>query len=155
AVLPIISIFEFLPQSGIDRQGEFRAVAMINMTRYTIGNGAMLGFAFSGHSYMSLAYGQLVSGFVAAIAANILGWRHASVRLGGTRWREIMVYGIQVLASTGIGAVSARIADLIMGRLLGLAALGLFSRASGLNSLIIDNFYLIIVRVVFVDLAEQ
>src|ERR1019366_1278350 len=62
---------------------------------------------------------------------------------------------LHMLAISGVNMVAYRMAELVMGRMLGLSALGLYSRASGLNSLLWDNIYFLIVRVVFVDFAEQ
>lgn len=155
AVLPLISIFEFLPAAGVERLGEFRAVAVVNLIRTFVGNAVMLGFALNGFSYMSLAYGQLAGAGAGVVGINLVGWRHASLRLGIAGWRDIMRYGMHMLAISGINVLAYRMAELLLGRLLGLSALGLYSRASGLNSLLWDNFYFIIVRVVFVDFSEQ
>lgn len=155
SVLPLISIFEFLPAAGIERRGEFGPIALVNLTRTLISNAVMLGFAFKGFSYMSLAYGQLAGACVAVAGVNVVGWRHASVHLGIAGWRDIMRYGLHMLAISGVNMVAYRMAELVMGRMLGLSALGLYSRASGLNSLLWDNIYFLIVRVVFVDFAEQ
>src|ERR1019366_8055930 len=134
SVLPLISIFEFLPAAGIERRGEFGPIALVNLTRTLISNAVMLGFAFKGFSYMSLAYGQLAGACVAVAGVNVVGWRHASVHLGIAGWRDIMRYGLHMLAISGVNMVAYRMAELVMGRMLGLSALGLYSRASGLNS---------------------
>ena len=53
AILPLISIFEFLPTTGIERLGDFRSIALINLMRTFAANAVTLGFAFEGFSYMS------------------------------------------------------------------------------------------------------
>jgi O-antigen/teichoic acid export membrane protein len=60
-----------------------------------------------------------------------------------------------MLAIAGVNVLSARLAEVFLGRLIGLDALGLYSRASGLNGLLSDNIHLIIARVMFVDFSEQ
>ena len=59
-----------------------------------------------------------------------------------------------MVAISGVNAVSCRAAEFVMGRLLGLSALGLYARAASLNGLLWDNIHLVIGRVVFVDLAD-
>jgi O-antigen/teichoic acid export membrane protein len=63
------------------------------------------------------------------------------------------------LASAGLGVVWANIAgrlsDILIGRVIGLSALGLYSRAAGLNGLLYDNIHSVIARIVFVDFSER
>ena len=82
AILPVISIFEFVPATMIERKGDFRLVAAVNIARFGIGNLVTLSFAYAGHGYMSLGYGQLVSALIAAVMNNVLGHRWVRVRFG-------------------------------------------------------------------------
>ena len=155
AVLPLISIFELLPAAGIERRGNFRAIALVNLTRTLLANALMLGLAYKGFSYMSLVYGQIGGTIMATVAINIVGRRHVSFRLGFIGWRDIARYGLQMLAISGVTTAALRMSELLLGRILGLDMLGIYSRASGLNGLLWDNVHLIIARIVFVDFAEQ
>ena len=89
------------------------------------------------------------------VAINIAGRRYASLRLGLSGWREIARYGTDMLASTGVMQVYMRLSDFMVGWLLGLHALGLYARAAGLLAMMWENFQLIILRVVYVDLVAQ
>jgi O-antigen/teichoic acid export membrane protein len=60
-----------------------------------------------------------------------------------------------MLAISGVNAIAARASDFLLGRIVGLAGLGLYARASNLNNLVWDNIHLVIGRVIFVDLAAQ
>lgn len=155
AILPLLGIFEFLPAAGFERTGNFRVIALISLARTLVSNVVMLVFAFSGFSYMSLAYGQLAGAVTAVAAFNIIGRRHVSLRLGLYRCRDILRYGLQMLAISGVSVMAGRLADLLLGRLQGLDALGLYSRASGLNSLLWENVHIVISRIVFVDFSEK
>ena len=59
-----------------------------------------------------------------------------------------------MLAISGINGLFNRAGEFLLGRILGLDALGLYSRASGLSGLLWNNVHAVIGRVVFVDLAE-
>lgn len=155
AVLPLLGVLEFRPSAMIERQGNFRSVAIMNMLRGLTASGAMLILALMGFSYMSQAYGQVAGALAAVLAANTLGFQHASLRVGLTGWRGILTYGSRLFAIAGVGGIAARLGDLIIGRMLGLSALGLFSRASSLNTLMWDHLHTVITRIVFVDLANQ
>lgn len=155
ALVPLLASLELLPSACIERQGNFRVISMVNLGRNLVATSVMLGAAFAGHSYMSLAYGQLAGAVTAVIAINIAGRRHASLRLGLAGWREITRYGLDMLATTGVMQVYMRLSDFMLGWLLGLHALGLYTRASSLLTILWENFQLIILRVVYVDLVGQ
>ena len=49
-----------------------------------------------------------------------------------------------MLSITAVAGVSTRLLELFLGQIAWLAALGLFSRASGLNNLLWDNIHAVI-----------
>ncbi len=155
ALVPLLASLELLPSACIERQGNFRVISMVNLGRNLVATGVMLTAAFAGHSYMSLAYGQLAGAVTAVIAINIAGRHHASLRLGLNGWREIARYGVDMLATTGVMQLYIRLSDFLLGWMLGLHALGLYTRASSLLTILWENFQLIILRVVYVDLVGQ
>ena len=155
AAVPLVGVFELLPATGVERAGRFREVAAISLCRGAISTVVMLAFVLSGFSYMSLAYGQLAGAVAGAAGFNLIGWRHVRLRLGLQGWRDIARFGLHMLAISGVNAVSSRLAEIVLGRVLGFGALGFYSRASGLNTLLWDNVHLIVARVVFVDFSEQ
>ncbi len=60
-----------------------------------------------------------------------------------------------MFAASVVGNIAGKLSDLLLGRLVGMSELGLYSRASGLNGLLWENFHLIIARIVFVDFSER
>jgi O-antigen/teichoic acid export membrane protein len=155
AVVPLLACLEFVPSSCIERAGNFRVVALVNLVRNAIGSAVILAAAYAGHSYMSLAYGQIASALVAVAVMNVVGWRHASLRLGLKGWRDIARYGIDILTTFGVSTITQRMLDVVLGWMLGLHALGLYSRAAGLMAMIWENFQVIMLRVAFVELVSQ
>lgn len=154
AIVPLISIFDFLPTAGIERRGDFRTVAIINVVRYTVANLSTLALAYAGQSYMSLAYGQVISSITAAIMSNLFGKQYISLRVGLVDARVVLRFGVQVLTTSGLGSFSGKVSDLILAKMLGLSALGLYSRAGSLTSVLWENLHTIVLRVMFVDFAE-
>lgn len=155
AILPVLGIFEFLPSANLERNAQFKTQSLIGTLRALVATVITVGLAFAKFSYMSMAYGQLAGSLFSVVAYNIVGRRHVSLRLGLTEWRQITRFGAQMLAISGVTAISARGSEFLVGRILGLSALGLYSRASTLNNLLWENIHLVIGRVVFVDLAAQ
>jgi len=155
AATPLLGIFEFLPAANLEREARFKAIAFVTMGRNLVLQGATIALALMGEGYMSMAWGQVVAAAAGAVIYTIIGRRHVSFRLAFADWRRISHFGLNMLAISGVNAVAARASDFLLGRIVGLAALGLYSRASGLNNLVWENIHLVIGRVIFVDLAAQ
>ncbi len=154
APLPLLAALEFLPMTSLERQGRFKGIALVSLARTFATTALTVGLACLGFSYMSLAYGNLAGGAVTCCSYNVIGHRHANLRLGLKEWRRITRYGLQMLTISGVNTFASRAAEALLGKILGLSALGLYSRAAGLNGLLWDNIHLVIGRVVFVDLAS-
>ena len=61
---------------------------------------------------------------MSAISFTIVGRQHVRLRFSLTEWRRTAGFGFQMLAISGITAISARSAEFLLGRLLGLSAFG-------------------------------
>ena len=155
AMIPLIGIFEFLPAARLERESQFRAIAMMNLVRAGASILVQVALAAAGLSYMSMAWGQIAGAVASAAGFTISGRQYVSFRLALTGWRQITLFGMQQLAIQGVNTLSQRISDLLIGRLLGLSALGLYGRANNLTGLLWTNAYMILGRVILVDLAEQ
>ena len=155
AIIPFINVLEFLPFAMLERQGQFRIIAGLNVVRAVSSTSVTVALAFAGYSYLSIAWGAVAGAGSGAIGGMILGRQHVSMRLGLAEWRGLLRFGMQQLAIQGVSAIGGRVSDIIMGRLLGLDALGLWGRASSLNNLLWLNLHMVIARVMMVALAEQ
>jgi len=154
ATLPLLGAFEFLPSTNLERRGRFELISLVSLMRALSATAVTVGLAFCGFSFMSIAYGNVAGAVVSIVLFNTLGRQHVSFRLSLSEWRRVTKFGLQMVAISGVNALGGRAAELVMGRLLGLSALGLYARASSLNSLLWDNIHLVIGRVVFVDFAD-
>jgi O-antigen/teichoic acid export membrane protein len=150
---PLFGIFNFLPSALLERNGRFKAMALIGTASGVVATITTITLAVHGFSYMSIAYAQWVGAAAYTIMANIVGYQYSSFRLGFKSWRRVGNFGVQMLAVSGVASVSQRFSDIMLARLLGLSALGIYNRASGLNGLIWNNIHLVIARVIFVDYA--
>lgn len=155
AAQPLIGTLEFLPTSFLERNGEFKTIAVINLLRAIAMTGTSVGLAVAGWSYMSYPWGAVAASVVGAVASMTAGWRYVSFRFGLAAWRQIIRFGLQQLSIQGVRVVAVRGSEFLLGRILGLSALGLYGRASNLNNMIWTNVHLVIGRVVMVDLANR
>ncbi len=155
AALPLLGALEFLPATQLERAADFKAIALISTGRIATSQLVTVGLAFEGYSFMSPAFGQIAGAMFSVLAYTLVGRRHVSLRIGFREWRRVLAFGLNMLAISGVNTIAGRLSEALLGRLLGLSALGLYSRASSLNNLVWDNIHMVIGRVVFVDLAAQ
>lgn len=154
ALVPLIGVAAFQPLALLEREGRFRAIGLTQMAANFGSAGVTIAAAFASFSYMSAAFGQLALALVQAGAMLAIGRSMPRIRLGMERWREVADFAVQMLAIGGVSGLGLRLSDIILGRFLGLSALGLYSRASNLNILIWSNLHLVVGRVLFVDFSE-
>lgn len=155
ALNPFLSAFEMLPAAMLERAGQFKLLALAGLAKIVLSTAVTIGLALQGWSYLSIAYGNLVGTVVSLVLFNIVGWQYASFRVSLHDWRRITRFGVQLLSVSGLSTVTLRVSDVLIGRMIGLSALGLYSRASGLYSILWDNLNFIVARAVFVDFAKQ
>ncbi len=155
AIVPIIGHFGFLPQAMMERTGDFRTLALLKACSTAFGLVITITLAAHGYRFMSLAYSQLATALVSNIAINIIARRHVTFRLSISEWRRISRFGFQMLAIAGVNRMATRLTELVLGRTLGVAALGLYSRASSNTGQLWDSVHGVIGRVVFVDFSNE
>lgn len=155
AVTPALGVLTFRPATLMQRNMEFKTIALIGTTAILVGTGVTIVTAFQGASYMAPAYGNVVTTVISVILYLIVGARYVGFSVGLRHWREILVFGFRMVTITGAATISNKLADISLGRLQSLTALGLYSRASTLCGQIFENVYGTATRVVFVHLSEE
>jgi O-antigen/teichoic acid export membrane protein len=111
--------------------------------------------AFAGASYLSMAYGTLAGAAASLVCFNVLGRRYVRLRFKLVEWRRALAHGMHMLAIGGVTALGGRASEIALGHFAGLAALGLYGRASTLNNLLWENIHIVIGRVLLVDFAQK
>jgi O-antigen/teichoic acid export membrane protein len=155
ALGPLIGVFEFRPSTMLQREMHFMTIAVIGTLRTAINNIVVVSFAYAGERYMSMAYGAIAAGLFGVIAINLAAPHHVSLRLSMAEWKPMLTFGLRIMSISGVANLASRLSDIILGRLLGLEALGLYSRAAGMSNQIFENVYGAATRVMFVKLAAD
>ena len=154
ALMPLLGIIEFLPAAMIERSANFKAIAGIGLGRSLLAQGLTVVLAFKGFSSISFAYGQLAGTLFSVVACNIVGRAEMRLRLRLADWRRVTVFGAQMLTISGANASASRLADILLARIAGLQALGLFSRAANVNNVAWENIHAVVARVLLVRLSS-
>lgn len=155
AVVPIIGHYNFLPQAMMERAGAFRTLALVKAGSTALGLAITIALAARGYKVMSLAYSQLATAIITNLVVNIIAREHVTFRLSFTHWRRIARYGVQILAVSSMNRVASKISEIVLGRTLGLASLGLYSRSSNTTGQLWDSVHGVVGKVVFVDFTNE
>lgn len=153
AVVPIVGTLAFVPQAMLHREGDFRLLAIVRAGSTGLSVALTVVLALLGYNYMSFAYSQVATALATNILINVIARRHVSFRMSLADWPRIVRFGTQMLAISGVSQISTRVTELVLGRTLGIAALGLFSRASSNHNMLWDSVHGITSRIVFSNFA--
>jgi O-antigen/teichoic acid export membrane protein len=136
-MLIIAASFLFVPFSIVStallmRSMDFRSVAYINISGAITGGAVAIGSAAAGFSAESLAWGLVGQNIARALLAQ---WRRPALpplplRFEGAR--PVVDFGMATSALYVMGGLGTRSPDLVIGHLISMHAVGLFSRATGL-----------------------
>ena len=125
--------FSIVPLALATRAMDFRAIFLVNSVGAAVGGGSALALAWAGWGPVALAWGMVAQ--AAARGAVAQATHPAPIplrpRLGSAG--EVVRFGSLNSVLFVSGAIGSRSSDLIVGRLLGLTAVGLFSRATALS----------------------
>ncbi len=155
ALRPLLSIFEFRPLALLQRKMRFGIVAICAAAAAATNLAILLTLALHGLRYMSLAYAVIGGGIVSALLFNLLARRLVSFRLSLTDVAAIAAFCVRMVSISGMALAAQKVSEIIMGRLLGLAALGVFTRATNISDLVFANVYGTATRVMFAQMAEE
>jgi len=158
AVVPVVTAVSSVPESILRRQLRFRSVAMRSMSSVMVSGVLGVGLAIVGAGVWALV-AQMVSQVVIALVVlwAYVGW------MPSRHWerdavKELMSFGSHVLGISVISFVNRRTGELIIGVVLGPVALGLFSVAMKILTVMLDLLVSNVSKValpVFSRLADQ
>ena len=137
-VLIVLAVgFALLPLGStimavLRREMRFRALYVVNTSAAFVNAGVSVLLASLGVGFMSLAWGSL-AGIIVTAATAILFHRERAHFLPGFREvRRVLRFGATMSAASLLNEAGTAAVDLTIGRILGFAAVGNYSRAQGL-----------------------
>lgn len=115
----------------LKRDMAFGVLYKINASSNIVNSCTTVGLAFAGFSYMSMAWASLASMLVMVLGCAIWGSEYRVRGLGLSGWREILSFGAKMTATDIAIDLGQQSANIVVGKMLGLAAAGLYSRGYG------------------------
>lgn len=137
-----VNPFGSMTYAWLMREMRFEALALMRVSAMAAGAAVSIGLAWSGHGPISLAFGNLASTCVNAGIAVLLRPAHFPWMPGRRELRRVLDFGGKLSGASMVRTLGDGAPELLLGKLQGLTAAGLFSRASGLtqmfNRLLLD-----------------
>ena len=124
--------FGAVAQAYLRRQLEFKPIFIANVTSGLMSFTTSLVMAWQGFGAVSLAWGSLAGVASSVLVSLILAPPGMPWRPGFAAWREVWNFGSWASTVYIFAQVGRAAPELIIGRLLDLASVALFSRAGGL-----------------------
>ncbi|MGB7757403.1 MAG: lipopolysaccharide biosynthesis protein, partial [Salinisphaera sp.] len=144
-VLRILSITYLLLPIGsttsalLVRDMQFGIRYKINTTELVVQNVVTISLAWYGWGYYSPAWGA-VAGMVTTVLGCLYWGRHHRIRgIGLKQWRPVLEFGSKKTFGTIMTQLGEGAPDFVIGRLLGFAQVGMFSRGYGLVRMFNEN----------------
>ncbi|MEX0816678.1 MAG: lipopolysaccharide biosynthesis protein [Gaiellales bacterium] len=130
ALLLVLRSFGTVPSALLEREIDFRSRAKAEVAGALVQVAVSVGLAFGGYGVWSLVFGQLAGSAVqTALYWLFVSWR-PSLRLASLATaRELFRYGRFVSATNVVNIANNSVDNIVLGRLLGTASLGIYAVA--------------------------
>lgn len=160
-VLRVVSIvFMLLPfgvisQTLMKRDLEFGRLLKIRLGESISRSCATVGLAYAGFSYMSMAWSSVVGILVMVTGCLVWGWQYRVKGLSLVHWKRVLHFGSNRTIADIARQVGDQSANLVIGRVLGMAATGMYSRGYGIVNMYNTNVLGAIGTVAFPAFARE
>lgn len=137
------------------RELEYEKLTKIHILESVLRSCTAVALAYAGFSYMSMAWSTLVGIAVMIGGCAIWGWQYRVRGLGFTRWKRVLHFGSNRTISDIASELGDQSANLVIGKMLGMTATGLFSRGYGVVNMYRTNVLGAIEAVAFPAFARE
>jgi O-antigen/teichoic acid export membrane protein len=134
----VVAPFSSTVQALLNRRMDFVALMKISVASNLVSSVVSCGLAYYDWQATALCLGMLASNVTTAVVTSVYlrSWDHFVPSLRA--WRELASFGIYMSSANIVNQIGARLPELIIGRLVGLEALGQFNRSRGVVNMFFD-----------------
>lgn len=117
------------------REMKFGVLAAINIASVIVGTASSITLAYLGYGYNSLVWASIASTLTTVAGGALYRRSEFFLKPCLAEWRRVFSFGSQVALTNVLAQVAVNFNDLVVGRALGFAAVGILSRAQGTMNL--------------------
>lgn len=137
-VIAVLSLSFMVSPFGVTRIAQLRrelafgTLYKIKIGEVTVRSGMTIGLVFAGFSYMSMAWAALAATAASVVGCSVWGRRYPVGGLSVSRWRQVLPFGVKRTFADLAAQLGEQSANVVIGKMLGLAAAGYYSRGYSL-----------------------
>jgi O-antigen/teichoic acid export membrane protein len=151
----ILVPFGITAMALLRRDMAFGVLYKINTSSQVVSSLATIGLAYAGFSYMSMAWASLASMAVMVLGCAIWAPEYRVRGTGLSGWRKILPFGAKMTLSDIATQLGQQSANLVVGKMLGLADAGFYSRGYGAVNMFRDKVVAAISAVAYPAFAAE
>jgi O-antigen/teichoic acid export membrane protein len=152
---PLIIALEIVPAGLLARHLAYSKIAAVQWVRGLTTGGLTIVCALNGFSFASIVIGSIVGSFCAlaltAWFARTYGW---TPRLSEANFPPVIAFAKAMVPVSAASQLARRVPEVALGRLQGVAALGIYGRASGVLQMAWENVYAAIAQVMYAAISR-
>jgi O-antigen/teichoic acid export membrane protein len=141
--------------SCMKREMEFAIIVKLQMAETAVRSTSTIALAYFGYSYMSMAWASVAAMAVLVSGSMLFGGEYRIRGFGFAGWRRVLHFGSYRTASDIVAQFGAQSANIVVGKLLGMAAAGFYSRGYGIVNIFRVNVVGAIGTVAFPAYARE
>lgn len=151
----ILMPFGTTTMACLKREMQFGLLVNIGVVGTAVRSTLTITLAYLGYSYMSMAWAAVASMLVVVVACAIWGGKYRVRGLGLSEWRRVLHFGSNRTIADIVAQVGAQSADIVVGRMLGMAPAGFYSRGNGIVGMFRTNVVAAIGAVAYPAYARE
>jgi O-antigen/teichoic acid export membrane protein len=128
----LLAPFGIVPTALLQREMDFRRLFVVTSVSVLAMGGTAITLAWAGYSALSLSWAVVAQAAIKAVLGIALSGCRPPWPLSFAGAGPVLQFGSKMMTLYAVAAVGMRSPDLVVGRVAGIAAAGLFSRASSL-----------------------
>lgn len=160
-VLRVLGFMFFLLPFGttsmalMNRDMEFGKLVKVRIGESVIRSSTTVALAYAGFSYMSMAWSAVMGIVVMIAGCTLWGWKYRVTGLSLVHWRRVLHFGSNRTVSDIANQLGDQSANLVIAKMLGMTATGLYSRGYGVINMYRTNVLGAIGSVAFPAFARE
>lgn len=155
AILPLLNILTFRPSAMLQRDMRFKAAALVVSASVTFNNMVTISGILIGWSYLSPAIGAVSGVLVTLLLYLFISPNESIPRFSLVGIKSMAIFGLRMVSVSGAGQFVQHVSQIILGRILGISILGLYSRATLLANFLFSQLYGTATRVTFAQMSKK
>jgi O-antigen/teichoic acid export membrane protein len=155
ALILLLGGISTVPMALIQRDLRFKAYLLPSVGRDIVRGAVGIGLALAGYGPWALIWSEVVSRAIEAAGAWLLVRWRPTAAFDATIMRSMLAFGSHMILIALIGTLMANVDYLLVGRILGSAALAYYMLAYRLPEIVIRNTNDVVARVAFPLMAQM